>query len=76
MGHKLRHNADPVLRWMADCTSIAQDSNGNIKPVKPERKKSSKRIDGIVAIINGLARMIVQTNLKSTYEDHDLEFIG
>jgi len=53
-----RHGGNPVLRWMMDCTSVKQDADGNIKPIKPDRLKSSKRIDGIVATINGLSRII------------------
>jgi phage terminase large subunit-like protein len=47
----MRHDGNPVLRWMADCVSIRSDASGNIIPVKPDRLKSEKRIDGIVAAI-------------------------
>lgn len=47
----IRHDGNPVLRWMADCVSIRSDASGNIIPVKPDRLKSEKRIDGIVASI-------------------------
>lgn len=47
----LRHDKNPVLRWMADCVSTRSDASGNIIPVKPDRLKSEKRIDGIVAAI-------------------------
>ena len=40
MGRKLRHNGNPILRWMIDCASVAQDPAGNIKPVKPDRGRS------------------------------------
>lgn len=56
LGQKLRHGGNPVLRWMADCVSVTQDPAGNIRPVKPDRAKSSKRIDGIVALIMALDR--------------------
>ncbi len=52
----LRHGGNPVLRWMADCVTVKQDPAGNIKPVKPDRRKSSKRIDGIVALIMAVDR--------------------
>jgi len=55
---KLNHGGNPVLRWMVDCVSISQDPAGNIKPVKPDRRKSSKRIDGVVALIMALDRTI------------------
>lgn len=47
----MRHAGNPVLRWMADCVEVRTDDNGNIKPVKPDRAKSAKRIDGIVALV-------------------------
>lgn len=47
----LRHSGHPLLRWNADCVEVRSDDNGNIRPVKPNRVKSSKRIDGIVALI-------------------------
>lgn len=54
----IRHGKHPVLRWMMDCCAIRQDPAGNIKPVKPDRSKSGKRIDGIVALIMGLDRIV------------------
>jgi len=48
---KFRHNGNPVFRWMCDCVTIRSDSNGNIMPVKPDRKKSTKRIDGVAATV-------------------------
>jgi phage terminase large subunit-like protein len=47
---RLAHGGCPLLRWQAACTSIKSDPAGNIKLVKPERLRSSKRIDGIVAL--------------------------
>ncbi len=47
----VRTGVNPVLRWMADCVEVRTDDAGNIKPVKPDREKSTKRIDGIVAWI-------------------------
>jgi len=48
---KIKHGNNPILRWMADCCAVSQDPAGNIKPVKPDRSKSNKRIDGIVASV-------------------------
>lgn len=47
---KVRHGRNPVLAWNMSCTSLMQDVNGNIKPVKPERS-TGMRIDGILATI-------------------------
>lgn len=54
LAHKLRHGGNPVLRWMADEVEVATDGADNIKPVKPDRRKSSKRIDGIASTINSI----------------------
>jgi phage terminase large subunit-like protein len=56
---KVLHGGHPVLRWNADCVQVRQNADGLIKPVKPDRKKSSKRIDGIVAGLMGTMRAIV-----------------
>ena len=48
---QLKHYGNPVLRWQAECTSTKTDENGNIRPVKPDEKNSSARIDGMVATI-------------------------
>lgn len=53
---RLRHRGDPVMRWMVDSVTVAQDPAGNIKPVKPDRQQSANRIDGVVATINALDR--------------------
>lgn len=57
LGKKIRHGGQPVLRWMADCMTVKQDPAGNLKPCKPDRGKSGKRIDGMVALIMGVDRM-------------------
>lgn len=45
------HGGHPVLRWMASNVAVETDAAGNIKPSK---KASTERIDGIVALIMGL----------------------
>lgn len=70
---RLRHGNNPVLNWMMDCVTIKSDPAGNIKPVKPDRLKSSKRIDGIVAAIMALDRSIRNTgNRRSVYDADDV----
>jgi phage terminase large subunit-like protein len=54
---RLRHNGHPVLRWNIDCCTVKPDPAGTcIKPVKPDRLKSSKRIDGVVALLMAISR--------------------
>ena len=56
----LNHGANPVLRWMASNITTEQDAAGNIKPSK---KKSTERIDGIVATIMALGRVMLTDDL-------------
>jgi phage terminase large subunit-like protein len=72
IGKKLRHNGNPILKWMMDCCSIRSDPAGNIKPVKPDRAKTSKRIDGIAAAIMAIDRLTRNENGPSVYEERGL----
>lgn len=65
LGGRLRHGGNPLLRWQMDCTAVRQDPAGNIKPVKPDRRQSIKRIDSIVAAIMALDRL---TRNEGVYE--------
>jgi len=51
----LQHGGNPVLRWMADNTAVEQDAAGNWKPSK---RRSTKRIDGIIATVMAIDRAI------------------
>lgn len=50
-GTNLNHFGHPVLAWNAGNVVAHMDANGNIKP---DKKKSEERIDGIIATIMGL----------------------
>lgn len=63
----LRHGGHPVLRWMAGNVATEQDAAGNLKPSK---KKSREKIDGIVALIMAVDRATRNTGTTSIY-DHD-----
>lgn len=52
---KIEHFGNPVLRWMLASTAIQTDPAGNIKP---DKRKSSQKIDGIVASIMALGEMM------------------
>ena len=63
---KLIHNNNPVLRWMAANVSVEIDAAGNIKPSK---KKSSEKIDGIITAVMALGEAITQeVTGESIYE--------
>lgn len=63
----LRHGGHPVLRWNVDCCEVRQDDNGNIRPVKPDRRKSTKRIDTVAAMVNAMARAMLREPPKKQY---------
>lgn len=62
----LRHGGQPVLRWNADCVTVRQDDNGNVKPVKPDRLKTAKRIDGMVALIMAIREAMLGTTEEAS----------
>jgi phage terminase large subunit-like protein len=59
----MRHEENPVMRWMASVVEVKNDGLDNIRPVKPDRKKSSSRIDGFQAAVTAMDG-IVRTSLK------------
>ena len=63
---KIIHGGNPVLKWMAGNVVAEVDAAENIKPSK---KKSTEKIDGIVAWIMGLDRCIRREQQSSVYDD-------
>lgn len=55
-GRALAHGGHPVLRWCANNVTVTQDAAGN---VKPDKGKSTERIDGVVALIIAISRALV-----------------
>lgn len=62
---RIRHDGNPVLRWMVDCASLRSDASGGVIPVKPDRLKSEKRIDGVVAAIMAVGQASTQEQVIS-----------
>lgn len=50
---RIAHGNHPVLRWMASNVVAKSDEADNIKP---DKKKSAEKIDGIVALIMAIGR--------------------
>ena len=65
---KVNHGGNPVLRWMAGNVVAEVDAAENIKPSK---KKSTEKIDGIVALIMGLDRAVRHEQAGSVYDQPD-----
>jgi phage terminase large subunit-like protein len=59
--HRIAHGRNPVLRWMADNVVLDEDAAGNMKPNK---RKSRTKIDGIPAAIMALDRATRHTGGK------------
>nr|DAN15953.1 MAG TPA: Large Terminase [Caudoviricetes sp.] len=68
---KIEHFGNPVLRWMLASTLVKTDPAGNIKP---DKEKSTQKIDGVVASIMALGEwMTAQANDESNpYENRGL----
>ena len=62
---KLAHGGNEPLRWMMDNIFIKTDPAGNIKP---DKEKSTERIDGAVALIMALDRAIRYKPTESIYD--------
>ena len=63
---RLAHGNHPVLTWMADNLVVREDPAGNIKP---DKEKSTERIDGMVALAMALDRALVNAGSgRSVYE--------
>lgn len=61
MDKKINYNNNPVLKWCLSNTTIKQDENDNIRPVK---KQSRQRIDGTVSLIDAY---VVYTQKQQEY---------
>lgn len=64
---EFRHGGNPVLRWMASVVEVKNDGSDNIRPVKPDRRQSSTRIDGIQAAVTALDGIVRDAGQKQTY---------
>ena len=71
MEGRIRHGRHPVLDWNMSNVIVDQDAAGNIKPNK---KKSTEKIDGVVALVMGLARATIGGNgfVESVYNKRGL----
>lgn len=56
-GDRMQHGTNPVARWMASNVTVRTDPAGN---QKPDKGKSTEKIDGIVAEIMALGRAMTQ----------------
>lgn len=66
----IRHGGNPLFRWQVDNFAVAMDPAGN---VKPDKANAGDKIDGVVALIMGLARAVAarEEMPTSAYDDED-----
>ena len=76
-GKHINHGNNPILNWMFGNLEVIKNVNGQIRPTKAIKKGNSKnvkgteyyKIDGIVALITGMSRVIVNKDNTSVYEE-------
>ena len=69
LSKQIVHDGNPVLKWMIANTVMEEDAAGNIKPSK---KKSSEKIDGVVSLIMALGSYMTEGDISSVYNDRGL----
>jgi len=72
LNQEIAHGGNPVMAWMVGCTTVKSDPAGNIKPVKPDRLKSSNRIDGVITSIMALDQATRHEEKPMPYKDHSV----
>tara|TARA_R100001086_G_scaffold250021_2_gene192648 strand:+ start:502 stop:2016 length:1515 start_codon:yes stop_codon:yes gene_type:complete len=66
---EFHHGGNPVMRWQASNVTVKMDPAGNLKP---DKGASSEKIDGIVAAIMALGRIIVTEDTSSVYSERGI----
>ena len=75
LGKKIAHGGHPVLSWNMDNVFVSTDPAGNIKP---DKRKSTEKIDGVVALVMALDRAIkggAGSRSGSVYDERGILFI-
>ena len=62
----VRHDGNPVLRWMVSNVVVDMDAAGNVKPNKA-KSGGSGRIDGAVTAIMAVGRAALEEGFSSAY---------
>jgi phage terminase large subunit-like protein len=70
---RFSHGGNPVARWNASNVTVRTDANENYMP---DKSKSTERIDGIVAALIALGRVIVNVDPSSVYNKRGLFTLG
>jgi len=68
LGEALEVYPNPCMDWMVGSTEVRTDANGNYRPVKPDKRKSKKHIDGVFAGLMAVSTAVRDTEGESVYE--------
>ncbi|TKX29127.1 terminase large subunit [Campylobacter aviculae] len=69
----LNHNANPILRWCNSNLVVDKDARENIKP---DKKRSSERIDAISALVTAIAtKNSIEKPKINVYETRGIRFL-
>lgn len=71
-GRTIKHNGNPVLRWMASNVAIKFDPAANLKP---DKEASNEKIDGIVALIMAIGRAMESPDADFAYENRGIRTV-
>ena len=71
MGKNLHHGGNPVMRWMMSNVAIESDGIN----IKPSKKRSTEKIDGIVALVMALARASQANDTGSIYDNRGITIL-
>lgn len=66
---KLHHDGNPVMTWCVSNVESREDANENLFPRKAAR---NLKIDGYTAMLDALARALVQSTERSVYDGRGL----
>jgi len=73
LSHELNHGNDPILQWMASNLVAKEDEAHNLKP---DKKNSQEKIDGIVAILMAIGRILAAQETKRPTIGKDYNLLG
>ena len=73
LNKQINHSGNPILRWMCSNLSMKIDPAGNLKP---DKSKSSEKIDGIVSLVMALGGFMNDDDkTDSNYNDRGFVFL-
>lgn len=69
-------SSNSVIDWMMDSVDSKTDNNDNIKLIKPNRDRSSKRIDGVITMVMAIDTANTHEAAAKINDVNDIFFLG